>query len=192
MKKVEIECSFCRKMFEKEKKEVDRQNKHGRMHFYCSRSCSGKGNTRSHDNLGRWKGDTSLLESSNLSDEYTPFRTHLRRIKRRYTKDNDVDLKYLKSLWDNQEGKCAITGVDLILENKVSNPNYSASIDRIDSNKGYTKGNIHFISVTTNYAKNKYSLETLREYFEIVLSCTHFGSDDTQNGDDLESTGAGQ
>jgi hypothetical protein len=34
-----------------------------------------------------------------------------------------------------------------------------ASLDRIDSTKGYIKGNVEFVCLAINYAKNKFSKE---------------------------------
>lgn len=45
--------------------------------------------------------------------------------------------EYLRELYEKGEGKCAITGV------KISGEGLNkASLDRIDSNKGYIKGNV--------------------------------------------------
>lgn len=78
-----------------------------------------------------------------------------------------MDLPYLKQLWEKQEGKCAITKVDLKLES-CYNKNYQASIDRIDSSKGYIKGNIRFTSVSVNWLKSNLDDNHLREFFQIA------------------------
>jgi len=83
-------------------------------------------------------------------------------------KDYNVDEQYLKTLWDEQERKCAVTGVLLVLESKVTNPNYSASLDRKDSSLGYMRGNLQWISVTTNHAKNRFDETVILEYIDII------------------------
>ena len=174
MKIVELTCSSCGEIFQKAKKEFDRQTRNGREEFFCTRSCSGKHSID--QKLGDYKGNMNNIPDKykhgyDRSDEYTPFKFLLRRVKDRYSakgKEYDIDLPYLKEIWENQNSKCKVTGVNLILEDGVTNPNYSASLDRIDSDIGYMKGNVQFISVTANHAKNKYSEEILQEFFQIV------------------------
>ena len=170
MNTVEIQCCACGMFFVKSKKEYDRQVRNGKNNFYCSRKCVGKVNSK---NLGKHLGvgDVSNLIANNRKDEYTPFRHYMKRIRTRNIekgKEYDVDVQYLKKIWECQNGKCAITGVDLVTETKVSNPNFSASVDMIDSSIGYIKNNIQWISVTTNYAKNAYTIDVLNEFFDIV------------------------
>ena len=97
--------------------------------------------------------------------EYTPFRTLLKSCRNR-TKEFDLDLPYLKELWESQNGKCAVTGVALELKDSY-NKNYQASIDRIDSSKGYIKGNIRFTSVSVNWLKSNLDDNHLMEFFQI-------------------------
>ena len=73
--------------------------------------------------------------------------------------DLDFGPEYLKEVWDKQNGICPITGWKLKLKTykcrKTSLVPQHASVDRIDNDKGYIKGNIRFISVMCNYALNK-------------------------------------
>jgi len=105
--------------------------------------------------------------ANSVRDEYTPFRPLLRSCKKRLAPNTcDIDLEYLKQLWESQNGKCAITGVDLSLK-KNYNKNFQASIDRIDNSIGYKKGNIRFTSVSVNWVKNKLDDVHLMEFIEI-------------------------
>lgn len=60
--------------------------------------------------------------------------------------------------------KCAKTGIDLIMDDSVYNP-YAPSIDRIDSNKGYTDDNIQFTCMIYNFCKNSFTEEQVEEFF---------------------------
>ncbi len=104
------------------------------------------------------------------SDELTPFRWFMFASKTRTSQksagrkqvEHSITLQNLKDQWDHQNGVCPITGWQLILP-KNSNGWYGdrslkrASLDRKDSDKGYEIGNIQFISVMANLAKNNYS-----------------------------------
>ncbi|MBR8835562.1 MAG: hypothetical protein DSM106950_16500 [Stigonema ocellatum SAG 48.90 = DSM 106950] len=78
-----------------------------------------------------------------------------------------VILADLKLLWETQKGICPYTGWNLVLlpctthyENTPLTTN-RASVDRIDSSKGYTVNNIQFVAVIANFAKNAFTEEEL-------------------------------
>jgi hypothetical protein len=166
MKTTTIECAVCGIEVDKPTKEINRQKKKGRDRFYCSLKCSGKDSNlhlRQYDN-------TEYLISDNRKDEYTGLREHFRRAKKRH-KDFNLTLDDLLELWNNQSGKCAYTGVELehpSSKKSTGNYNYMASLDRIDNNKGYIKGNIQFVSVSCNWLKNRMGDKHMQEFFQIV------------------------
>jgi hypothetical protein len=123
------------------------------------------------------------------TDEYTPFRWYLRSAvwdaaKRRNTKVNKIPknkkniitLKYLKFLWEKQKGICPYTGIKLKLfthslsrykTNMKSDIRY-ASLDRIDANKPYAKGNVQFVTWPINYAKNDMSDKQMKRFIKLI------------------------
>ena len=107
--------------------------------------------------------------SGHSRDGFTGLRALLRRIKNKYH-NYDVDLDYLKEVWDNQN-TCIYSGVKLQLPKwkGINNPLYTASIDRIDSEKGYVKGNIQFISITSNHSKNSMTHEQMLEFCRLIM-----------------------
>lgn len=168
MAKVLINCEICNKEFEREKGEIKRSRKLGRK-IYCSLSCAGEGNKHC---LGEYlrKGNPESLIAANRRDEYTKFKWFMKVIKQR-KKEYNIDLPYLKKLWKEQNGVCPLTGWELTLPkhscawDKAENKMYRASLDRIDSDKGYNKGNVRFISVIANYCKNDFTDK------EVILFC---------------------
>lgn len=64
--------------------------------------------------------------------------------------DPEVDWEYLFDLWSNQNGRCAYSGLPLSVE--VNHP-HTVSLDRIDSSKGYERGNLQLLSFTVNRMK---------------------------------------
>lgn len=71
---------------------------------------------------------------------------------------NNVDEKYLKALFDQQCGACALTGLTMTTEGGKGP--YSASIDRIVPGLGYTTGNLRWVCLAVNYGMNKWGKDT--------------------------------
>ena len=174
--KTSIICSFCGKKVLKKAAEIKRQQKRGKTLFYCDLSCAGKINS---DHLKKYgKQNTEVIKQycNNRKDEFTPFRYHLRNAKRRSQgtnkstkKDFNLSLEDVRDIWNNQSGKCAITGFPLVCkafdDGKNKNP-YQASLDRINNDKGYSKENVRFVCLIVNYARNNFSDEQVIEFFK--------------------------
>lgn len=146
-------CKQCGVEFEKPLTEIRRNEKLNRPNF-CSRICVGKNNS---NNFGDRRGAYEISQhSNNKIDGYSKFKYHYRNIKKR-NQIVDLTIKDLKTQWDKQNGICPFTGIKLELSSysKIKkNPIYSASLDRIDSRKGYVKGNIRWVSKSINWMKN--------------------------------------
>jgi len=166
MKTISLECSSCGKSFERALKEYRRTNVKGGRKPYCSLKCSGKA-AASHFEKWQWTSETAPRGSK--KDEYSPYREYMRRIKRRHKK-TEVDVKYLKEVFEQQKGICIYSGVKLAHPELVGKSHQltTASVDRIDSNKGYIKGNVQFVSIACNHAKNGMSDKQMREWIEIL------------------------
>ena len=59
----------------------------------------------------------------------------------------------IEEMFSHYSGKCALTGWDI----SIKYSEQTASLDRIDSNKGYEPSNIQWVHSMVNMAKNKYS-----------------------------------
>jgi len=71
----------------------------------------------------------------------------------------DIDLEFLINMYEEQNGKCKLTNIDFTFEKKEKsrhfNP-FNPSIDKIDSNKGYTKDNVRLVCTIVNLALNNF------------------------------------
>lgn len=66
----------------------------------------------------------------------------------------DVDDEYLWNLYLQQDKKCALTGVNITFGEYARNKkDTTASLDRIDSSKGYTKDNVQWVHKHINKMK---------------------------------------
>lgn len=179
-------CDECGKEGIKTKTEYERNLRLGRKN-YCCRECSVKGAAKTRTGKHYQRSEAQIEHiisiSNNRKDDFTPFRYTLRAVRRRF-KEVDIDLEYLKELWEKQEGICPYTGLRLILphDNNVHDIDlpHRASLDRIDSSKGYVKGNVQYISTPINYMKSTMSdLETKRFLKEISSYTSSFKEDQT-------------
>lgn len=76
----------------------------------------------------------------------------------------DIDLDFLVDLLKKQEGKCAITGIEMTYIKGLRKYHYSnVSIDRIDSSKGYMKDNVQLVCCWANMAKSNLTPERFKE-----------------------------
>lgn len=80
----------------------------------------------------------------------------------------DITLKFLWKLYEKQNKKCAITGEDIHFGFNSKSNGATASIDRIDSKKGYTKKNVQWVHVEINYMKHKFSNKQFIQWCEKV------------------------
>jgi hypothetical protein len=172
MSKITLTCPQCSRQFERERGEHNRNIREGRK-AYCSNKCSGK----DHANFlpDHQKGNTASFKGKTRADEYSPYRWHFRNIKRRHKKECAVTLQDLKEQWEKQKGICPYTGWEL-KQIKNTGPMHQlpstpdrASLDRIDSSKGYIKSNIQFVAAIAQYAKNAWDEQELFKFCEAVV-----------------------
>lgn len=160
-KLITLKCEFCGKEFEKPISEYERNKKVGRSN-YCSLNCSGKSCNKNN----KQKGNMDALKLAHIAIKdrlrnYPEYRfTYYLRNARRRKKEFSLTLLDLDEQWKKQHGLCPYSGIKLMIATHTknhNNPIYNASLDRIDSSKGYIKGNIQFVSTCLNYMKNTLS-----------------------------------
>lgn len=79
--------------------------------------------------------------------------TRERNQKRRKKLTINITKEYAWDLFIKQKRKCALSGLELRISNGSLN---TASIDRIDSSKGYIKGNVQWVHKHINFMKRIY------------------------------------
>ena len=117
-------------------------------------------------------GEERKNVNSNLIKQDSTFTLCLEKARWRSNKmkyDFDLDLEYLKNLWKNQNGICPYTGMKMYLpscrkEYKLTPSIEKLSLDRIDSSKGYLKGNVEFVCAGVNWMKHTYSPKIVHDF----------------------------
>ncbi len=80
----------------------------------------------------------------------------------------EINIDDVADLYENQKGRCNLTGWSIVFP-EIGHPQIStASIDRIDSSKGYIKNNIQLVHKDVNMAKQRYSQEYFIEMCKAV------------------------
>lgn len=81
----------------------------------------------------------------------------------------DIDLGFLLQLYEAQGGKCALSGVEMTYSAGNGRVNTNISIDRIDSAKGYVRGNVQFVCDLVNRMKQDCDEEQFFDWCRRVL-----------------------
>ena len=148
------------------------------MNHFCSISCA----TRyRNDKMPKsfWKNQyekhpTLKGRENNRLDELSPFRSFLNSGRASIKSHKvEVDAEYLKSTWEKQNGKCPYTGISMVLPETTSEYQKikslkKASLDRIDSSLEYVKGNVEFVCLAINLAKNNRSQKEMIDFIEEI------------------------
>lgn len=79
--------------------------------------------------------------------------------------DWEISKEYLESIFT---GKCNLTGWDISMDYLKQ----TASLDRVDSTKGYVEGNVQWVHNMVNMSKNKYDQSMFIEMCKAVSSHT--------------------
>lgn len=88
----------------------------------------------------------------------------------------NVSCEYLWSLFNDQEGKCALSGLDITLDPQYSTHcrkgekfvSQTASLDRVDNALGYIEGNVQWVHKKVNMMKNSYNQEEFIDLCELI------------------------
>jgi hypothetical protein len=76
--------------------------------------------------------------------------------RKRLRKEFDITIEYIWDLFIKQEKKCALSGLSLKFSTRTERNDGNCSLDRVDSDKGYIKGNVQWVHKNVNIMKNKF------------------------------------
>lgn len=167
--KNELYCIKCKKYLSKESFGIKNETKNLTRRG-CSNICKQCTLIKSRNHSNKIKG---TLKNA-LQVKITSIRKKVKTGKN-YNKENIFDITYddLLNLYNIQEGKCAISGITLTYNRSSTNIghkiNDNLSVDRIDSNKGYTKDNVQLVCTIINMMKNDLTQEQLEYYCKAII-----------------------
>lgn len=78
----------------------------------------------------------------------------------------ELDIEFIDSLYEIQRGRCAISG--MFIGWSPHRWEHTASIDRIDNDKGYTKDNVQLVHKEVNMLRGSLSVERLIELSAMI------------------------
>ena len=87
----------------------------------------------------------------------------------------NINAEDIKNLYEQNNGLCALSGIKMTTDTYMTNDDersinkYNMSIDRIDSNKGYTIDNIQLICTVINIMKTDLPNDEFIEYTNKIL-----------------------
>jgi hypothetical protein len=146
-----VRCNSCQKTYEL-------QSSHAVKNKYGCSECNYR-NARSGSNHYKWTGGKTVpgLFLSQLLSK-------LNRGSR--TLDCTITIHDLELQWEKQDGLCAYSGIQLQFGSNSTEQ--TASLDRIDSSKGYIKENIQFVHKDINLMKWNLTEERFLELIEKI------------------------
>jgi len=88
-------------------------------------------------------------------------------------KDRDLSVDFLYSLWEKQDGKCAISGREMTYITGMGRVPTNISVDRIDSSIGYAEDNCQLTCLQANLMKQNLSGSELLEWCTDIQEHQH-------------------
>jgi hypothetical protein len=89
----------------------------------------------------------------------------------RKPKELTITIDYVWDLFISQGRKCALSGLELTFPKIGKDKNWTASLDRIDSSKGYVKENVQWVHKDVNIMKNKFDVKYFKNMCKLISSC---------------------
>jgi hypothetical protein len=142
---------------------------HGR-YWKCKCSCGGEKVVSYHSLVGgmtkscgcEWQRTLGYRGNHPISEHYLftgcgempgTYYSGVKRTSRERKIDFSVSKEYLWDLFVKQNRKCALSGLDLQFRRDQHSTEGTASLDRIDSFKGYVEGNVQWLHKDINFMK---------------------------------------
>lgn len=81
----------------------------------------------------------------------------------------EIDINFLLDLYNKQNGKCAITGIEMKHDKGKGFNMYNISIDRINPKITYTKNNTQLVCLWANVSKNYLTNKEFKKFIDLTF-----------------------
>jgi hypothetical protein len=115
---------------------------------------------RKYENSHNYKGIGKLAQSKFSHIKYGAIKRNL---------EFTITIEYVWNLFERQNGRCYYTNKEIELRTRNSG-SMTASLDRIDSSKGYIEGNVIWVHKDINIMKNVFEHEYFVNLCKLVVS----------------------
>lgn len=83
--------------------------------------------------------------------------------------DFDLTFEYIKELWNQQNGICALSGIQMTFLLQDGRVPTNVSIDKINRLKGYVKGNVQLVCMACNQMKSDLTEDELYYFCQQIV-----------------------
>lgn len=80
----------------------------------------------------------------------------------------NITREYMWKLFEKQGGKCIFSGIDLTFGSVDDKKTTTASLDRIDNDKGYIEGNIQWVHKEINFMRGQMTVDNFLKACELI------------------------
>lgn len=80
----------------------------------------------------------------------------------------NIDIRFIWKLFLKQNRQCALSGLKLTFPKNAKDKSWTASLDRIDSSKGYVRNNIQWVHKDINMMKRTYNQKYFIEMCKLI------------------------
>lgn len=97
--------------------------------------------------------------------------TQLRRLSLRLSRGRSrkhLTSSFLMKMWNDQNGRCSISGVEMTCIKFKGRVSTNISIDRRDPRKGYTRSNVHLVCDLVNMMKRTLPLKDFISWCDLI------------------------
>lgn len=133
------------------------KNKNGHIKYSCVCDCGVEKNVfGTHLREGKIVscGCKNKVKGVSGDQWYRIIKGSLKVRQKRSNLEVNITKDFINNLFNEQNGKCALTGLDITLPVWWKDRSYTASLDRINSEIGYITGNVQWVHKKINIMKN--------------------------------------